>query len=449
MLIGMWLRQQREARSWPRREMARRLTQAAQATGDVTLPGIEHLCTYIRRWEFGRHDLTERYKLYYCTAFGIRVGQFGKAPPPDPDRPLPVSGAVAYREEERSGFAVEQEVAMAAHEASDHAEQAGQPGMGEATAEQLHADVVRLAQLTDTGEPLAAFLEMRRVRDRIYRLLDRQLWPRERADLYFHLGCVNGLMGVTVGYLGYPDAAAEQIRSGWAYANAIDHRPLIAQLRCRLSAVAYWRGRFGESRDQAVRGLEYASDGPPAAKLHVMHARAAASLGDVDTARQAIADANRAQEHEYTDDLMEIGGEFSNALATHHLSAGSTLADVGGAEREASAELEQADELYNQGPRRGEQHWFAGKPLVGINLARVRLRMGALDGAAAALEPALSLPVTQRITQVTSRLASVREELAAPVYRGSAQARDMGEQIEEFGRETIVTGLRTLSGLAS
>ena len=74
------------------------------------------------------------------------------------------------------------------------------------------------------------------------------------------------------------------------------------------------------------------------------------------------------------------------------------------------------------------------------------MRSGALDGAAAALEPALSLPVTQRITQVTSRLAAVREELAAPVYRGSAQARDLGEQIEEFGRETIVTGLRALSG---
>ena len=32
-------------------------------------------------------------------------------------------------------------------------------------------------------------------------------------------------MGVTANRLGYPDAAEELIRAGWAYANAIDHRP--------------------------------------------------------------------------------------------------------------------------------------------------------------------------------------------------------------------------------
>lgn len=113
------------------------------------------------------------------------------------------------------------------------------------------------SHLTDTGEPFAVFLDMRRVRDRIYRLLDRRLWPREQADLYFMLGCLNGLMGVTAERLGYPDAAEELIRSGWAYAIAIDHRPLLAQLRQQLSYVAFWRGRTMESRDLAASGLEY------------------------------------------------------------------------------------------------------------------------------------------------------------------------------------------------
>ncbi len=76
----------------------------------------------------------------------------------------------------------------------------------------------------------------------------------------------------------------------------------------------------------------------------------------------------------------------------------------------------------------------------------VRLRSGALDAAAAALEPSLSLPVVQRITQVTKRLAVVRAELAALVFRGSGQARELGERIEEFGRETIVAGLHSLPG---
>ena len=117
-----------------------------------------------------------------------------------------------------------------------------------------------------------------------------------------------------------------------------------------------------------------------------------------------------------------------------------------GAEREAAGELERAIGLYDAGPGRGEEHWFGGKPLAGIDLAVVRLRSGALDAAAAALEPALSLPAGQRISDVTTRLAAVRAELAAPIFRGSAQARDLGEQIEEFGREAITAGLHSLPG---
>jgi hypothetical protein len=100
------------------------------------------------------------------------------------------------------------------------------------------------------------FLDMRRVRDRIYRLLDRRLWPREQTDLYFMLSCLNGLMGVTAERLGYPDAAEELIRAGWAYATAIDHRPLLAQLRQQLSYVVFWRGRTMESRDLATTEIE-------------------------------------------------------------------------------------------------------------------------------------------------------------------------------------------------
>ena len=79
--LGTWLRQQREARGWARREMARRLIQAAQAAGDKSVPGIDGMCHNIRRWERGHSDLTERYKLYYCTALGIAPDQFGTAPP--------------------------------------------------------------------------------------------------------------------------------------------------------------------------------------------------------------------------------------------------------------------------------------------------------------------------------------------------------------------------------
>jgi hypothetical protein len=460
--------------------MARKLIQVGRAVGEKSLPGTDSMCHNVRVWERGRQTMSEHYRLYCCKALGIPPSQFGTASPqakaeaetpvravsttlpaalplpspalrtPELTGPrLPASITVAYRgmqEPEMGNFTVEREVMMAAHEGSGHAEQAEQHGIGEATFEQLRADVARLSRLSDTGEPFAVFLDMRRVRARIYRSLDRRLWPREQTDLYFLLGCLNGLMGNIAFRLGYPDGAEELIRAGWAYATAIDHRPLRARLRATLSAITYWRGRFGESHDLAADGLRYVSEGPPGADLHVFYAKSAARLGDPDTARRAVQNAHEARERDYTDDLQEIGGQFSISEATHHCFAGTAFAEITGAEHEAAAELERAIGLYDEGPRPGEDHWFAGKPLASIDLAMVRLRSGALDSATAALEPALSLPAAQRISQVTNRIVAVREELAAPIFRGSAQARELGGQIEEFEHETIVAGLHSLPG---
>ncbi len=482
--LGAWLRGHRQAHSWTNRDMASRIIEAGQAGGDKSMPSLDTMCRNVRRWERGHGSISERYKLYYCRALGIPPAEFGTAPPVSDNGTAPLGVTLApaippgaapadlpaqaapgthapasprlreplilgYRGRQESDMGdsmVEREVLMAAHEGSDHAERAEEHGIGEATLEQLRADLVRLSRLSDTGDPFPQFIEMRRVRERIYRLLDRRLWPREQTDLYFLLGCLNGLMGVTANRLGYPDAAEELNRAGFAYANAIDHRPLMAMLRDDLAFYAYCRGRFDESRDLALSGLQYVSAGPHRARLQICYARAAARLGDADAARQAVRDAHEARDREYNDELLEIGGNYLISEATHYGEAGAALTATAATGREAAAELERAIGLYDQGPRNGEDHWFAGKPLAGIDLAVVRLRSGALDAAAAALEPALSLPAAQRISRVNTRLAAARDELAAPVFRDSSQARDLGDQIEDFGHEAITAGLHSLSG---
>jgi hypothetical protein len=264
--LGAWLRQQREDQGWNKHEMARRLIQVGRDAGDTAIPGIAGMLHNVQRWE-REGGVSERHKLHYCRALAIHPRQFGHRPNDDgPDAQAPGSPAltasadppialipapslasaprvvdphplmpalVAYRGRQEAalgGYTVEQEVMMAAHESSDHAAEHEQQGIGDVTFEQLHADLIRLSRLTDVGSSLSAFLETRRVRDRIYRLLDRQLWPREQTDLYFLLGCLNGLMGLNARRLGYPDAAEELTRSGWAYANAIDHNPLRGML---------------------------------------------------------------------------------------------------------------------------------------------------------------------------------------------------------------------------
>jgi hypothetical protein len=74
---GEWLRRQRQARAWSRPEMARQLIRAARARDDTSMPCIDNICHNIYRWERGTVGLTERYKLYYCVAFGISADEFG------------------------------------------------------------------------------------------------------------------------------------------------------------------------------------------------------------------------------------------------------------------------------------------------------------------------------------------------------------------------------------
>ena len=361
----------------------------------------------------------------------------------------PVPEPVAYRwfpEPVLGGSWIGREVEMAAHDGSEHAERAEERDIGDATLEQLHSDVIRLSHDYMTGEPFTLFQEMRRVRDRMYAALDRRLWPRDQTDLYLLVGCVNCLMASAAHDLGYPHASEELIRAGWAYAVAIDHKPLMAKLRADLAHVAFWQNRPRQSRDLAGSGLQYLADGPNAAQLHLKYGRAAAQLGDADVARKAIGQAWHARELPDQDELLQLGGEFGFSRASQHYLAGSILLEITGAERDAITELEHAMELYAAGPERGEDHSFELRMLAHINLAVARLRVGELDAAKPALLPVLALPPGQRIDPLPQRLDTVRAELASSRYHGSAQASDLAEQIEDFSRDTIVGVLSALPG---
>jgi hypothetical protein len=355
--------------------------------------------------------------------------------------PAPVPSGFAYRGRSAPDLGdspAEREVAMAAHEGSEHAESAERRDIGDATLEQIRADVVRVARAYEGGEPFPLFREMRWVRDRIYATLDRRLWPRDSAELYLLAAAINCLMGSAADNLGYPQAGEDLVRAGWAYAVAIDHRPLMAHLRLQLASIAYW-DRPRQSRDLARSGLQYLSDGPNAAQLHLEHGMALARLGDAAAARRAIDAAYEARGRAHTDELLEIGGEFSLSQATQHWLAGAILIEIPQAEAEAIAELERATGLYGTGPEPGEYFSYRCEALAHADLITARLRAGQLDGAITAAEPPLALPPGKRFDSLPKRLGRARAELARPRYQGSPQARELDERIEDFGRDTVVT----------
>ena len=441
--LAAWLRRQREGRGWTRTELARQLIRAARARGDTSLPGADNISHNIYRWERGTVVPAERYKLLYCSAFGIPFSQFGpgrgQALPPgmvDTGPAVPAASAYGGTPPEKGASAIRREVLMAAHEGSAHAEGVEQRGIGEATLEQFRADVTQLAVQYLTGETFGLFTEMRRVRNRITEALGRRQWPRDAAELYLLAGCLSALMAAAAVNLGYPEAAGELTRAGWAYATVIDHRPLMARLRLCAAYAAYWSGHPEAASGLARSGLSFLADGQGAAQLHLFGGLAAARRGDAATARQAIAAARDARDREHHDELLEIGGEFGFSRATQTYYAGFVLAEAArgskqGAEA-AGGELEHATRLYAAGPGPGEQHSRRCQMLAHTDLAIARLRAGALDAAIAALEPVLALPPGERTAVQGRRLSAARAELVRPAYRGSAQARGLDEQLAAF-----------------
>jgi len=422
--------------------MRRRLREAARAAGD-TLPSNDCLSVMIHRWENDRSGVSERYRLHFSKALQIPIEEFGaEAPFTDgavTDFPAPYLLASSLGRP-----SIEQEIQMTAHESNDHAQHAERRDIGEATLEQLHAEVIRLSHEYLTGEPLPLFFEMRRVRDEMYAVVDRKLWPRDQADLYFLLGCINCLMADAAEGVGNAAAAEELARAGLAYALAIDHRPLAAELRMIMAVVALWNNQPLRCIDMAKSGLQYLSEGPNAAQLHLMHARGAARLGDAATATRAIDQAGRIREREYSDDLLEMGGDFAFSVATQHYFAGSAIAELAGAESEAIAQLERATELYAAGPGPGEQHSQYCKMISQVDLASMWLRTGQLDAAVTVAGPVLAISPSHRIANLAKRFSRVRAELASSRYHRSTVAGQLDEQIEQFCRDTIAAQLRHL-----
>jgi hypothetical protein len=433
---GAWLRRERESRGWDRPEMARQLIAAARSRGDSHMPGVKSLTHNIYRWESG-DGVSQRYILAYCAAFGIMPGDF------------PRGARVAARPGGRAEAAGEalvppqgtqEELLAVAHDASERAWQAEQRGIGDSTLEQLRSDVTRLSREYMTASPLPLLREMRRVRERMHDALDQRIWPRDTAELYVLLGCVNGLMGCVAADLGHTTTAEELARAAWTYAMVTGHRPLMAKLRLDLAGLSYRGGQARRARDLASEGLDCLRSGPTAIQLHLLRGRAAARLGDLPAARAAIEDARRARDLDYSDDLTATGGEFDLSRASAEYLSGSLLAEIPGASRAAAAQLELAVDLYALGPGPGETHGYGTAALASISLAEARLAAGALDAAAAALDSVLALPVSRRIDPIPQGLAGLRAGLSAPAFRESALARDLSDRIGTFTSEGVTAG---------
>ncbi|MFB8281982.1 helix-turn-helix domain-containing protein [Nocardia colli] len=330
-------------------------------------------------------------------------------------------------------------IMAAAHEASEHAGQAESTNVGATTLEQLDADVTRIANDYVHVPPVPMMVEMLRVRRRVYRLLEGHQRPVDTSHLYLLAGTLSGLLANASTDLGYFDAAGEQARAAWAYAELCGHNGLRAWTRGMHALIEYKAERPRRGVLLAQSGHQYAESATAKVRLFNIEARIWSRLGSPSDTDRCIRAADDAREVSATDTLHdEVGGVFGFNDAKAQYYAGATYIHLGQAEP-ALAATRRAIELYASGP--SEQRSYGAESLARVDCAAAHLINGSLDGAAEALRPVLGLAEDKRIAQLEERLTGVRRRIAGPDFRDAVEARFLDERIEEFCGATAAKGI--------
>jgi hypothetical protein len=451
------------ARRWTAEECVRHFADTATAMGEpATLSA-----TQLKRWRRGRLSGLPRPTACRVAEqlFGFPAEELFAPPPPGfvpsldlmpPRRALGVAGSIEAAGSGRPGASpdvgrrrqnpggqhvtvdpflldldVERDPVMsAAHDASEHAATAGQ-AIEDTTLEQLHAEVVRLAHCYATTPPMVMFAQLKRARDLAYLMLERTRRPAQIADLYLVAGQLSGLMAGASYDLGQPDAASEQARAALTYGQVIDHNTLRAWARATLSMIAFWSGRPSAGVVHAQAGLEHATTGDAAARLHAVAARSWALTGSRDEALAALraTDDARASTAAADDLAGSIGGEFVFGPARQELSAGATFLALDEPVRAAN-HAAAALGFYESGP--SEQRAIGGVHGARVDLAIARALGGDVDGVLDAVGPTLRLAAEHRTSRLNARLHRLRGHLASPRLRGSLRAGQLADDVEGF-----------------
>jgi hypothetical protein len=469
--LSAWLREQRLAHSWSVAEMGRQLQHAAKTTRDHTVPSAATLAAYIRRWETGRSGITERYRLHYCTAFGLQPAGFGPLQPaPEPQDDLVgivVSGAgtalpadpdvlrgvtLPYWSPKLSGYGETRTEHNAVHctgqqpqpdssfhlmtviaqESLDFGEWVAMSEVGDATIERYAAHIRQLSRDFEYAAPLPLFLETRRLRDRIASQLRGHQRLDQTRDLYLVAAQVCGLLAWMSGDLSNYHAADTHAWTAWLCAEQAGHDGARAWVRATQSKLAYWDGRYSESTQLAEDGLRYEHADTAGTLLALFQARALAHLGRRAEATQALTRADTERERAADADL--VGGIWSVAPERFHNMAAGTymLLDQ---PRQVLAEASRAVTLAESAPS-AEQHLYT-ELHARMDQAEAHLREPDLDAVSVVLRPVLDLPPDSRNDPVTKCLARLDAALTAPSFAGSQQAHQLQEEIEIYRAEAI------------
>jgi hypothetical protein len=404
------LREERIRRLWSQKITAVRLRAAADDETRTVLPSVESVRRYIRDYEAGNHRPGELYAELYCRAFGLtRDALFGDSPSPASDT---YSGWLETESDARSlidwiavtnvsSDTISDMARMSSALSESHTQRAPAGLLSEVAG--LHG---RIQDLVRSGKQ-----RLSQTRD-LYRI---------DADLLAH-------GSLLLGDLHFDEAAAAYGSASLLCAEEAGANPAISfSVRAKTER---WRLHFAESADLARQGFDCSPPTTVKVLLASQEAHAAAQLGDMRRARDAL---RRAEDAAAGPVIPDSGiSAWSCPPPRQALFALAVALRLG----DPDAALRAAD--------MADSAWESGTPLVTATWAQVRLASGIayvmkgdLDGALKELKPTLTLGPEFRMATITGYTAQMDQRLRQRRFRDNSIAIEIRQRIQEFNTAAL------------
>ncbi|MEV7381893.1 XRE family transcriptional regulator [Streptomyces lydicus] len=368
----------------------------------------------------------------------LQLLQLGTSSPGEEPRPAPALPPEAVREPREAD-----QVRGAADEAAAWAQWAESTNVGEIAMEELRANVRTLARDYLCRDPLEVFTRTRRLRNRVFGLLEGHQHPRQTTELYLQAGylcCLQAWMASDLS----PNAdalesAETHARTSWLCAELVDDNELRAWIMSTRSKIAFWDGRMKDAIGFARRGAECRPSGTAEVLLWCQEADAWSRLGAAGEAQAALGRAEDARASLCGED--EVAGLLScsdfrqaNYSTAVHLRTG-----------RASTALQEASGAL----ARPAGHAYGTTAQMHITLACAQVAVGDPDGAKEALDPVLALPPGQRLATVAARMREFAAMVAGSPMADSRKAAELQSAVEEWALDSAPRRLALSPGTLS
>ncbi|WTZ38450.1 helix-turn-helix transcriptional regulator [Streptomyces sp. NBC_01390] len=307
--------------------------------------------------------------------------------------------------------------------------------------EVLESTITRIATDYVHAPLYPLFHDLLSTRNQLFSLLSGHQPPGQTRELYLLAGTSCLLLAHASQNLGDQDSAVAQLQTAGTLAEHADHDDLRAWVKGTAALIAEWSTHRHTALEYTQQAIRFAPVGETRVRIAAIGARAAARVGDRNTALTALKELEQAREQRTDPNgLTRFGGLLSFPEAKQEYYIGGTYALLGEHER-AEQHAAAAIDLYEMGPK--EQRSYGDEALARLDIVTARIATGEIEGAGEQLQPILELPVERRIRQLGDSVQGVARLLEEPQFARNRTARELADATR--GYQVIDTRAKALT----